>query len=232
MRYQWLPYNYTLAYENASRGLPLARPLNFQPENYDEKYANVDDEYLWGDNVLVAPVFAPGMKERTVLFPSGEWYSWWNPRKIYKGGTSAKVPAPLDKLPLFVRAGSFIPQYTRPIENVTEYDPRFLTVVYFPSDKPSEYTLFEDDRKSPVSLQTGDYRLTTFSAHMEDGRRIIEAASRGSYPGMPESQSVTLKIPGIECPKTIDQYEWRYDREAQTLYIMFEYDGRPVRIEI
>lgn len=70
-RYEWLPYNYTLAYENASAGLPLARPLNFSTDGTDNKYADVQDEYLWGADVLVAPVLAKGVRSRSVLFPEG-----------------------------------------------------------------------------------------------------------------------------------------------------------------
>ena len=69
MRYQWLPYNYTLAYENSAFGRPLARPLNFNGENPGEKYASLTDEYMWGNEVLVAPVMEQGARERKVLFP-------------------------------------------------------------------------------------------------------------------------------------------------------------------
>ena len=71
MRYKWLPYNYTLAYENATKGWPLARPLNFTGENPNYKYYWQEDEYLWGNNMLVAPVMQQGAREREVLFPNG-----------------------------------------------------------------------------------------------------------------------------------------------------------------
>jgi len=205
MRYRWLPYNYTLAYENASRGLPLARPLNFSGDNPEQKYAMIDDEYLWGDNVLVAPVLTKGARSRKVTFPAGEWISWQNPALRYKGGTTALVKAPLGHLPLFVRAGSFIPQYTLPIENVTEYNPQFLTVRYFPSPEETEYTLFDDDRVSPTSLENDDYMLTTFTGRETTSEiNIGMSAKWNAYKGMPVSRQITFEVTGINrLPKQV-----------------------------
>ena len=84
-RYAWLPYNYTLAYENAAMGAPLARPLNYTGENPGEKYASITDEYLWGNEVLIAPVMEQGARERKVIFPAGEWINWNNPSQRFKG---------------------------------------------------------------------------------------------------------------------------------------------------
>ena len=163
MRYEWLPYNYTLAYENSAFGKPLARPLNFNGDNPGEKYSSLSDEYLWGDEVLIAPVMEQGARQRRVLFPAGEWINYNHPSERYKGGSEAVVKAPLDELPMFVRAGSFIPLYNSPIENVTQYDPQFITVRYYPSTNKSEYTMFDDNRLSPTSLADGNYQLTYFT---------------------------------------------------------------------
>ena len=181
MRYEWLPYNYTLAYENASQGLPLVRPLNFRAENQKPEYADVQDEYLWGDEVLVAPVMKAGQTSRKVLFPAGEWINWNNPTLKYKGGSTAVVKAPLSELPLFVKAGSFIPQYVLPMQNVGDYNPAFLTVRYYPSAEKTSYTLFDDNRKSPVSLEQNDYQLTTFSGRSSAGTTEISLSATGKY---------------------------------------------------
>lgn len=205
MRYRWLPYNYTLAYENATRGLPLARPLNFVGDNPESVFAEIDDEYLWGDEVLVAPVITKGARSRKVTFPAGEWISWQNPSLRYKGGTTAIVKAPLGHLPLFVKAGSFIPQYVMPIENVTEYNPQFLTVRYYPSAENTEYTLFDDNRLSPTSLEDGAYQLTRFSGVETSSEISVSlSASRGVYDGMPRTRQITLEIIGVsKAPESV-----------------------------
>ncbi|MCM1153282.1 MAG: DUF5110 domain-containing protein [Muribaculum sp.] len=253
MRYRWLPYNYTLAYENARYGLPLARPLNFRGDNPDRKYADIDDEYLWGDNVLVAPVMNAAQRSRKVTFPKGTWYDWYNSAVSYKGGSTAVVKAPLDRLPFFIKAGSFIPQYETPIDNTGEYDPSKLAVVYFPAKQKSEYVLFDDDRKSPTSLEDGAYQLTTFRG-VESSRSIdIEISSEGGYPDMPAGRMITMEIRNVKkkpvnvslgdgsgtikmdesgSEKSIRQYGWTYSMKDRTLRIVFPYAYTPLSLTI
>lgn len=250
MRYEWLPYNYTLAYENSAFGLPLARPLNFRGENPGKKFAEIADEYLWGDEVLVAPVMQKGARSREVVFPAGEWIDFFNPQKRYPGGSTAKVDAPLDKLPLFVKAGSFIPLYTQPIENVTQYDPQLLTVRYYPSKEETSYTMFDDNRLSPTSLEDGTYQLTTFTGK-QAGKMISIAMSTngGKYEGMAEFRQLTMEVVDVVCPKSvrlsdgtvleqfesarmIRQYGWTYDNKTRRLTIIFPWDYKPQEVEI
>ncbi len=247
-RYQWLPYNYTLAYENTVEGLPLARPVNFHSEGGTVD-ANVTDEYLWGSEVLVAPVFKKGARSRKVYFPAGDtWINWNKPSQTFAGGTTATVAAPLEEMPMFVKAGSFIPQYMRPIENVSQYDPMFLTVKYFPSKESSSFTMFDDNRFSPTSLSDGQYQLTTFTA-VPQGRKLeIDIESEGSYKEMPEGRMITLEIPGIarparvtvggerltevSTPKAIRNSAWCYNAATRTLTIGFGYAYKPLKLVI
>ena len=247
-RYQWLPYNYTLAYENTVEGLPLARPVNFHSEGGTVD-ANVTDEYLWGSEVLVAPVFKKGARSRKVYFPAGDtWINWNKPSQTFAGGTTATVAAPLEEMPMFVKAGSFIPQYMRPIENVSQYDPMFLTVKYFPSKESSSFTMFDDNRLSPTSLSDGQYQLTTFTA-VPQGRELeIDIESEGSYKEMPEGRMITLEIPGIARParvtvggerltevsttKAIRNSAWCYNAATRTLTIGFGYAYKPLKLVI
>lgn len=247
-RYQWLSYNYTLAYENTVEGLPLARPVNFHSEGGTVD-ANVTDEYLWGSEVLVAPVFKKGARSRKVYFPAGDtWINWNKPSQTFAGGTTATVAAPLEEMPMFVKAGSFIPQYMRPIENVSQYDPMFLTVKYFPSKESSSFTMFDDNRLSPTSLSDGQYQLTTFTA-VPQGRKLeIDIESEGSYKEMPEGRMITLEIPGIarparvtvggerltevSTPKAIRNSAWCYNAATRTLTIGFGYAYKPLKLVI
>ena len=218
MRYKWLPYNYTLAYENATKGWPLARPLNFNGDNPGTKYSLIHDEYLWGNNVLVAPVLEAGQTERIVEFPSGNWISWYDSSKIYKGGEIASVDAPIDVLPLFVRQGSFIPQYELPINNVTEYDPSQLTVRYYPANFTTEYVLFDDNRMSPTSLEKGAYQLITFSgAKSANTTTVSLTANKGKYVGMPSSRIITLQLMNVEKPSKITLSDKTAIKEAASL---------------
>lgn len=249
MRYEWLPYNYTLAYENSVYGLPLMRPLNFHGDNEDKgKYADISDEYLWGESVLVAPVMTQGARSRKVVFPAGQWIDWNNPLKSYKGGTTATVAAPLNTLPLFVRAGSFIPQYPKKIENTAEYDPTLLTMKFFPAKEWSNYQLFDDDRQSPTSLEDGNYQLTTFSGSKQGNEIYVDIDSEGSYKGMPELRMITLEIVGVTNPKNVElngeklqrmpsvkairQYGYSYNPTNRTLSIVFPYSYQKTSLKV
>ncbi len=108
LRYQLLPYLYTLFEENERTGAPPMRPLWFAYPN-DPRAGLVEDQFLLGADLLVAPVVKEGQTSREVWFPKGAaWIDWWTGRR-YEGGTNAKVAAPLDRLPLFIRVGAIVP---------------------------------------------------------------------------------------------------------------------------
>ena len=250
IRYKWLPYNYTLAYENATKGWPLARPLNFHSPAPVPAKNEMTNEYLWGENVLVAPVMETGITEREVFFPdSCRWVSWYDSRDSYKGGTTAKVNAPLNRLPLFVKEGSFIPQYELPIENVTQYDPTFLTIRYYPSERHTTYTLFDDNRMSPTSLEDKEYQLAIFDGEKKGSAINLMLYSKGEYEGMPELRQLTMQLMDVDKPhqikisdgarmdefgslKMIRQYGWYYDESTRTLFVRFPWNYEQLRLII
>jgi alpha-glucosidase len=122
LRYQLLPYLYTLFADNEQSGTPPMRPLWFVYPR-DTRASLVDDQFLLGGDLLVAPALLEGQTSREVYFPKGDaWIDWWDGSR-HEGGSSAKVPAPLDRLPLFIRAGASIPtapvvQHTGEMKNV------------------------------------------------------------------------------------------------------------------
>ena len=250
MRYEWLPYNYTLAYENSAFGYPLARPLNFR-ESLGAEYADIPDEYMWGDEVLVAPVMQQGATSRNVLLPPGIWYDFYVPRHKYQGGREVTVDAPLEKLPLFIKAGSFIPLYLEPVKNVTDYDPQLITLRYYPSAEQTSYTMFDDDRLSPTSLEDGAYRLSTFTGQFKDKTLTLGLSSNGgSYKGMAPFWQLTIEVVDIDKPKevrlsngeklrmggsakAIRQQGWYYDAIQKQLVIKlpWNYESQSITVK-
>ena len=134
LRYQMLPYNYTLAYQNAMRGTPLMRPLFFlEPDN--EALYKESKSYLWGNAFLVAPVLQKGQKTVKVYFPKGHtWFDFWS-EKSYSGGTTATIPITLDKIPVFVRGGAFVPM-VRPNNNTSAYSSKDFILHYYFDNSP------------------------------------------------------------------------------------------------
>ncbi len=141
LRYKLMPYIYSLGYKTWQTGAPFLRalPLDF-PD--DPKVADLRDEYMFGPAFLVAPVTEQGATSRQVYLPAGtDWYNYWTNERI-KGGQTITVAAPIDTLPLFVRAGSIIPQGTV-IENTHQAQAIAKVLVYPGAD--ASFTLFSDD---------------------------------------------------------------------------------------
>lgn len=198
-RYRLLPYNYTLAYENALFGLPLVRPLEFYSGNTATD--SITDEYLWGRDLLVAPVLTQGTIERNITFPEGNdrWIDLANPANIYEGGTTLhNYLAPLAVLPLFVREGAFIPSAPYTMENTGDYRTDTYQIDYYPLDgSDTEYTLYEDDLKSPDAIKKNEYLAIRFAGREEGKRIVISVTSQGEYPGMTPQKDIYLIVHGI-----------------------------------
>jgi oligosaccharide 4-alpha-D-glucosyltransferase len=107
LRYQLLPYNYTLAYQNSTTGMPLMRPMFFEDERNIELIDNASS-YFWGDAFLVTPIVNAGVKSVTVDLPQGVWFDYWSNKK-YQGEQTIELATSLTTLPVLVRAGAFIP---------------------------------------------------------------------------------------------------------------------------
>lgn len=239
-RYKWLPYNYTLAFENASQGQPLVRPLNFYSPG-SHKFDDITDEYLWGHDVLVAPVTVQGATERRIVFPDGLWVDYNHPGRIYHGGDTITYPAPLEVLPLFVRAGAIIPQADYEMKSTEDYKTDSYTINYYPYLGESSYTLFEDDRKSTSSLTDEAYSLIDFRADASIEGINLTVSAKGTYPGAPKSKKLTFKIylvDGDPSSVTIDGRKlkrgaWKYDRTASLLTFTTDWTvSSPLSIEI
>jgi alpha-glucosidase len=130
--------------------------LNYQD---DQNTYNLDDEFMIGDDLLVAPILKPDVTSRLVYLPKGIWYDFWTNKK-YEGGTMVRGDAPLETVPMFVRGGAIIP--LGPEMNYTgekPVDP--ITFAIYPDEKGSaSANLYEDDGLTP-GYQRGVFRRTT-----------------------------------------------------------------------
>lgn len=142
LRYQWLPYLYALFAEANRTGLPVMRPLFMEfPEDADGY--GVSDQYLLGSRVLIAPVVRPNQTKRLVYLPAGEWIDYWTDERI-AGGRHVVANAPLDTLPIFVKAGTVLPLATA--RSNTEQPVEALELhVYWSADGTASGSIYEDD---------------------------------------------------------------------------------------
>ena len=164
LRYRLLPYTYTLAWQAHTQGLPLMRPLVLNyPE--DPRVWTLGHQFLWGDDLLVAPVTREGARAWPVYLPTGTWFDFWTGAR-YEGPAGITLDAPLDRLPLLVRSGAIVPlgpvvQHTRerPLDEVT--------LLIYP-EGASRFELYDDDGRSHA-YRRGDYALTRFECESGPG---------------------------------------------------------------
>jgi len=141
LRYTLIPYIYSLGKHTYDTGAPFMRALFMDFPN-DAKVSNIGDEYMFGPAFLVAPVTQQGRESRSVYLPAGsDWYNYWTNEKL-AGGQTVTVTAPIDTIPLFVRAGSIIPMGSD-IQTTATAQPIKEIRVY--SGKAAEFTLYDDD---------------------------------------------------------------------------------------
>lgn len=194
-RYKLLPYNYTLSYRQAKYGDPLVRPLYYQFSN-DTTAAKTEDEFMWGDQLLVAPVLQKGETSRKVYLPAGDWYYYGNNSPM-PGNNDTDLTAELNDIPVFVKAGSIIPlssainiQSSGDLKNDTS-----LEWHYYSSTLPSEYTLYEDDGESKNAISSGQYELITIKAKPSiQGFKWVITSNQGKYKGKPAIRKMGLVV--------------------------------------
>ena len=194
LRYRLLPYNYTLAYENSTTGMPLMRPLFFEDE--DNKWLiDVTEAYLWGNAFLVAPVTDPGIEEVSGTLPAGTWFDFWDDTR-YEGGTAVSVPVRLETIPVLVRAGSFVPMVDD-VRSTDFYSSKKLTLHYYADDSVTESSghMYEDDGKTRGNIENGQFEMLEFDARQNgDYLRLGLRRSGDGYDGMPTVRELTLIV--------------------------------------
>ena len=190
-RYQWLPYNYTLASDITFKGYPMVRPLDFNSNN--PQYAHIEDQYLWGENVMVAPVINQGATSRQVVIPEGNvWYDYNNSTVKYNAGT-INYDAPLSVLPMFVKAGAVIPLADYKMNNTGDYRTDRYTLKYFPGADNTSY-IYEDDRTSARAIEKGEYAFVTINTTSQQGVETVTLSNDGTYPGAPAKKQLTMVV--------------------------------------
>ncbi|PMB19214.1 glycoside hydrolase family 31 protein [Fischerella thermalis] len=189
LRYRLLPYIYTLFWEAATTGAPILRPLLYHyPE--DPKTYELYDQVLLGSSLMAAPVYRPGVEKRLVYLPAGTWYDWWT-GESYQGATYILADAPIEKMPIYIRAGSIIP--LGPVmQYVGESPLNQLRLRVTPGT--GEWTLYEDDGHS-FAYRNGVWSTTTYQVYLEDTQVIVEIQARqGQW--TPHPRNVIVEVVG------------------------------------
>jgi alpha-D-xyloside xylohydrolase len=190
LRYRLLPYTYSLAWMTTSEAYTPMRPLVMDFRS-DERAVDISDQFMYGPAFLVNPVTEPGAAMREVYLPGAEWYDFWNGVTL-KGGNTVVAPAPLERLPLYVRAGSIVPMGPE-VEWSTQKPADPIEVrVYRGAD--GSFTLYEDENDN-YNYEKGAY--ATISFHWDEARQTLTIGERkGEFPGMLKNRTFRIVYAG------------------------------------
>jgi len=212
LRYRLLPFLYTTLEEAHRTGVPLFRPLMLNYQDDPNTY-NLDDEFMIGNELLVAPIVKPDVTSRLVYLPKGIWYDFWTNTK-HEGGKTIRTDAPLETVPMFVRGGAIIPMGPE-MKYVGDKPVDPITFAIYPDEKGSAWAmLYEDDGISPA-YERGVFRRTNVSVKRVAGRYEANiSAPDGNYSQGHRKFSLVIQSSGVPFGVTVVD-----DGRAQTIPI-------------
>ncbi len=216
LRYRLMPYIYSLAWKTTHEGYSFLRPL-VSDFRTDVRAQNIGDQFLFGPSILVSPVTEPGATQRHVYLPDAKWTNFWTGESV-QGGKSTNVDAPLDREPLFIRAGSIIP-LGPDLQYAAEKAADPIELRIYPGADGS-FTLYEDENDT-YNYEKGAY--ATIPLHWDDKSRTLTIGDRtGSFPGMLKDRTFRIVLvrpahgAGIE-PAADPEKSVAYDGRSQAV---------------
>jgi alpha-glucosidase len=216
MRYRLLPYLYTAMHKASMTGLPPMRPF-MATKILETEFTRTSNEFMFGDDIIVAPVLWKGVTKRSLRLPRGEWYDYYTGMK-YRGLADVEVDAPLDRIPLFVRAGAIVPM--QQVVQFTDQAPiNPLTLKVFPHETGSS-DYYEDDGIS-FDYQKGVYFERTFTQKKTGSVHTITLTKAlGTY--TPPTRVVVLEIYSTEQSPSVVTLNGTELRRMDTLGTLTE----------
>lgn len=177
LRYSLVPYLLAAGHESTESGLPILRPLvlEFPDEPHIE---TIDDQYLLGPDLLIAPVFQPGQRCRTLYLPKGSWWPLERTSGSLSGPGYREVDAPLEHLPIFIRAGAVIPRYKTVPQHLKGPTPKEWQLDIYPGDTHRRLVFEESDFTFSIDYrcENGSGRLIISPAPINFSVRLIDRA--------------------------------------------------------
>jgi alpha-D-xyloside xylohydrolase len=216
LRYRLLPYIYTLAAQTYHRDGTIMRGLAMDFPA-DHAALGIDDEYLLGPALLVSPVYEYGARQRKVYLPAGtRWYDFYE-ATVHEGGKVIEAAAPLERMPVFVKAGSIVP--VGPAIQYTEEKPDAPITLYVYTGANGKFELYEDDGVS-YGYERGEFSRIPFT--YDEGTGTLTIGSRsGGFPQMPIKR--TFRVRWISGPTDASNFDAKADA-------IIEYAGQRVTV--
>ncbi len=230
LRMRLLPYLYTLFEESHRTGAPMLRPLLFEYPDDETTYA-LDDEFLLGDALLVAPITRPGIEHRSVYLPEGAWLHYWTGEK-FEGKRHILAHAPLGQPAMYVKANTAIPMGPEKM-HVGENTDAPLTFLIHPAEGSGEATLYEDAGDG-FGYENGEYARRKISCEKTADAITVRIGGReGSF--VPERPETRIELRGVERePRnaSVDGESAPFEYDASRLAITFVEGAEETAVEV
>nr|WP_321221869.1 TIM-barrel domain-containing protein [uncultured Psychroserpens sp.] len=228
LRYRLLPYNYNLMFNNNQSGIPLMRPLFFEEPDNPELF-EYSEAYLWGDDMLVAPILKADQTTQDVYFPKhSNWYDFYS-TSLFQGGSKVSYQLEENTIPTFVRGGAFITM-SNTVNSTKIYDGNSLVVHYFydESVKDSYQELYNDNGNIVNAFANGNYEILEFEAQIKKRQIEIEMDAQIGANFNDREKSIKLVVHNItRKPKQIKvegkKVEGNYNSKKQTINITLDW---------
>lgn len=222
LRYQLLPYNYNLVFENNQTGAPLMRPLFFEEED-NTKLQTTASTYLWGNDFLVTPIVHSEQKEAEVYFPkNSNWFDFYTNEKV-KGGQALSVKTEENYIPTYIRGGAFIPT-AKAMQSTAEYNGNTFDLHYYydASVIESERTLYNDDGETKNAFENENYEILEFEAETTTKNLELEFEAETGTNYKTTTKNIDVVIHNFpKSPKRIKfnrkKIEFNYNEVSKTL---------------
>jgi len=191
LRYRLIPYLYSAFWEHHRYGFPILRALVMQEQGVLLNHFR-QDEFTYGDKILICPVMEPGQTSRMVYLPKGKWYNFWT-NELVDGGKELKVATPLETIPIFVKAGSVIPEYPV-MQYVGEVEIEEVKLNIYYSDYEVNSFLFEDYGET-FAYEQDIYLEKKFVVNGDSKMFTIQQSMEGLY--TPRYDSYRFNLLGL-----------------------------------
>jgi len=199
LRYRLMPYIYTLAGKTYFEDYTIMRPLVMDFSS-DKIVENISDQFMFGPSIMVNPVYAYGVKNRDVYFPSGSnWYDFYTGKKI-EGGQKLSVDAPYEKIPLFIKEGAIIP--VGPELQYTDEKPADTIVLYVYQGQDGVFELYEDESVN-YNYEKGSFAKIPFH-YTESDKTLTIGDRNGEFKGMLETRKFIIVTVNKDNPKAFE----------------------------
>lgn len=205
LRYQLLPYLYTMFWQYIEEGVPMLKPLVYYDQDDTQTHYR-NDEFIFGYQILVCPILEPNSVGRRMYIPKGEWYNYWTNRLVC-GGKEMWIDTKYDEIPVFVKAGAIIPKY--PVQQyVEELDFDELTLDLYYKEGIEKSVVYEDAQDG-YDYKKGRFSFLTFQVTAKEKEVIIQLHKEGKF----ETNYSDYKINLIGLPFKIKSIQLNNEHE-------------------